>query len=101
MNNLKVNFKTITAGKTGKEGKMKTKIEKIREVIGNVKNYPVSIRKTRHVGQPMRRKIKEELQSLSNEEISIAYYLGLIGNNGHEGKIIKNAKEQPPATARR
>ena len=74
---------------------MKNLTNKIKTEIqnnGGLSSFSSSIKKNRPVGCPMRRMMTEELQELSNEELHVAFYLGLIGNESARGAIIKNAK---------
>lgn len=72
---------------------MKT-VTEIRSEIESVglKSFSAKIRKNRPVGCPTKRMLKEELQELSNEEIHVAFYLGLIGNASRTGTVIGNPK---------
>jgi hypothetical protein len=68
-------------------------ISQIREKISNaggLNAFSSQDKKVRPVGCPMR-KNTYGLGELSHEEYYIAFRLGLFGNNGHEGSIIKNA----------
>lgn len=49
--------------------------------------------KPRPIGCPMQNNCTDELQQLSKYEFHAAFLLGLIGNNGHDGSIIKNAQK--------
>ena len=76
---------------------MKNLIKEIREEIekqGGVDSFPNSIKKDRPNGCPMKRMMIDELQELTKFEIHIAFTLGLIGNNGHDGTIVKNSKKR-------
>ena len=73
---------------------MKTTVEQIREVIeskGGVMAFNASIRRGRYMGRPTRFNTQRELLELSDAELNIAFYLGLTGNNGHAGSIVKNS----------
>jgi len=57
------------------------KAKEIRSEIekkGGIKSFSSYIRKNRPIGCPMKRKLNEDLQSLSKEEIHVAFTLGLI-----------------------
>lgn len=63
------------------------------EAAGGLKSFPARIRRERAHGRPMKRMMNEELQELSQEELNVAWHLGLIGNAGSvAGTIIPNAK---------
>ena len=69
-------------------------IKEIRAGIegkGGLKNFPSSIRKNKNSARPSRFNLKTELQELTNEELNVAFFLGLIGNNNKEGSIVSNA----------
>lgn len=69
--------------------------EKIRQTIelaGGLKSFSSAIKKNRPVGCPMKRMMATELQDLSKEELHVAFYLGLIGNENVSGTVIKNSK---------
>jgi hypothetical protein len=68
-------------------------IAAIKEVIennGGIMSYTSAQRRSRPTGCPMRVMSIKEIELLSNEEYYIAFSIGLIGNNGHVGKIIAN-----------
>lgn len=58
---------------------------------GGLKNFSSSIRKNKNSARPSRFNLKAELQELTNEELNVAFFLGLIGNNNREGSIVSNA----------
>ena len=69
------------------------KIEKIRTAI-SISTLPRNRYKNRPIGCPMKRMCAAELRAaFTTEELHHAFALGLIGNNGHDGSIIKNAKD--------
>lgn len=73
---------------------MATNIELIRRSIkknGGMSAFSSAIRKNRDKSRPTRFNLKPSLQKLSDEELNVAFYLGLIGNNRRKGKIVKNA----------
>lgn len=73
-----------------------TNVQKIRKAIkdaGGIKSFSSTNRKTRPIGCPMKNMMKESLQTLSNEEIHIAFRLGLIGNERQKGSIVENSKK--------
>ena len=73
---------------------MRTTVERIREKIeskGGIMSFPATVRRGRVTGRPTRFNLKEELHELTDSELNVAFVLGLIGNNGHEGSIVKNA----------
>ena len=73
---------------------LQNQIEEIKTIINNnggVSSYPNRIKRNRPTGCPMRvSTVKEVKEGLSNQEYYIAFSLGLIGNNGHNGTIISN-----------
>lgn len=74
---------------------MKNLANEIRTAIesnGGLSSFTSYDRKTRPIGCPMKTMMIKELQELSNEEIHIAFHLGLIGNANIKGSIVKNAK---------
>jgi len=68
----------------------------IRNIINiktkGIKFYPYSIRAIRNSARPIQIKMKEILQNLSNEELNVGFHLELIGNNNHNGLIVKNSQ---------
>ena len=75
---------------------MKTTTEKIREAIqlvGGIYKFSSADRKNRPMGCPMKKMMKDSLQELENEEIHIAFKMGLIGNNNRKGTIVENSKK--------
>ena len=74
---------------------MKTTAEQIRKEINNkggINSFSAEIRHNRPLGCPMKRMMIEELQELSKEELHVAFYLELIGNNNRVGSIVANSK---------
>jgi hypothetical protein len=77
---------------------MKSSVEKIREEIkinGGLRFFSSAVRKNRHPNRPMKRMMISELagSNLSQEELNVAWELGLIGNAGSvNGSIVANAK---------
>ena len=73
---------------------MKTTVEIIRETIeskGGVMSFPATVRRGRVMGRPTRFNLQKDLHELTDSELNIAFILGLIGNNGHDGSVVKNA----------
>ena len=73
---------------------MSTNVKRVKAAIkkkGGLKSFSSYIRKTRNKARPTRYNLKDSLQKLSNEELNVAFYLGLIGNNKRKGSIVKNA----------
>ena len=69
--------------------KIKLEIKK----VGGLSAFSSSAKKQRPIGCPMINSMKSSIKdNLSVEEIYIAFRLGLIGNNGHDGTIVKNSK---------
>ncbi len=71
-----------------------TNIQKIRKAIkkaGGLKSFSSYIRKTRDSARPTRYNLKDSLKKLTNEELNVAFHLGLIGNNRRRGSIVINA----------
>lgn len=68
------------------------KIKKEIELRGGVMSFNSETRRNRPIGRPMRHNLKKELLTLSDAELNIAFILGLIGNNGHDGTIVENSK---------
>jgi len=66
---------------------------------GGVSSFPCSVKRNRPTGCPMRAMAISEIDLLSNEEYYIAFSIGLIGNNGHEGTIINNCHRYQGALA--
>ena len=74
---------------------MKKLASVIRTVIennGGMNSFSSQIRRNRPNGCPMKRMMIRELQELSNEELHVAFHLGLIGNENRKGSIVENAK---------
>jgi hypothetical protein len=76
-----------------------SQIKSIIEDKGGVASFSCSVKRNRPTGCPMRVMTIKEIELLSNEEYYIAFSIGLIGNNGHEGKIIKNCHRYQGALA--
>ena len=73
---------------------MKTNVELIRKEIekrGGLMSFSAKIRRGRVTGRPTRFNLLDELKDLSDAELNIAFTLGLIGNNGVNGSIVKNS----------
>ena len=68
------------------------KIKKVIREHGGLSSFPSRIRKNRPVGCPMKGNMKKNLQTLTNEEVHVAFHLGLIGNNRKAGTIVKNSQ---------
>lgn len=81
------------------EKKLKEQVEEVLNEIdkrGGLMSFPNSIRRDRPLGCPMRcNTLKEIQEGFANQEYYLAFNLGLIGNNGHEGTIIKNVCKYP------
>jgi len=71
---------------------METIIAEIKAKIGDLSLYSSYDKKNRPFGCPMKRMMRPELQVLTNEEINIAFRMGLIGNNNRVGTIVPNSK---------
>jgi len=69
--------------------KIKAEIKK----VGGLSAFSSSAKRDRPTGCPMIKTMKSSIaDNLSREEIYIAFRLGLIGNNGHDGTIVANSK---------
>lgn len=67
--------------------KATTQIREIIESRGGLQSFSSSIRRTR-TNRPTRFNLNPELKDLTNEELNVAFYLGLIGNNNRIGTIL-------------
>lgn len=74
-------------------------IKSIIEDKGGVSSFSCSVKRNRPTGCPMRVMAIPAIEMLSNEEYYIAFSIGLIGNNGHDGKIITNCHRHQGAFA--
>ena len=74
-------------------------IKSLIEDKGGVTAFSCSVKRNRPTGCPMRVMAIQEIELLSYEEYYIAFSIGLIGNNGHEGTIIKNCHRYQGALA--
>lgn len=73
---------------------MATNVQRIKARIkkeGGLKSFSSSVRKNRDSARPTRYNLKPSLKKLSNEELNVAFHLGLIGNNRRKGSIVENA----------
>lgn len=69
------------------------RIRKAIKAAGGLSKFSSADRRNRPVGCPMKRMMKQSLQELDNEEIHIAFKMGLIGNDNRKGTIVENSKK--------
>lgn len=72
-----------------------TVVQRIRNAIkaaGGLHRFSSYDRRSRPTGCPTKKSMKDSLQELRNEEIHIAFRMGLIGNNNRKGTIVENSK---------
>jgi len=85
-----------------KKAKLTSSADKIRAEIenhGGLKSFSSAVRKDRDKSRPMKRMMTVQgLQSLSNQELNVAWRMGLIGNasgrtsGGRIPTIVLNCK---------